>query len=297
MRCFVRFWDIFVKPLEFIGKHLKALIFLLVVALIFLPKDEEALEEANVARIDLQGTILQSDSFLEELVALEENPNLKGILLVIDSPGGAIAPSVEISEAIKRINAKKPVVVYAQGTMASGSYLAGVWADFIVANRGAMLGSIGVIVNGVDFSQLATKIGILPQSIKAGTYKEAGTPMRPWSQEEKEMLKHLVQEQYWMFVEEVAFARGLDLAQEPNFAQGRILSANNAFTLGLIDKVGNLYDAQMVLFERAGISDPKWLKKEKDKIAVYLEKLFGESVAVGIQNGILKGLEQFGKVQ
>ncbi|WDL69316.1 signal peptide peptidase SppA [Helicobacter winghamensis] len=293
---FVRFFNFFIKPLEFIGKHFKALIFLLVVVLIFMPK-QEVLEDANVARIDLYGAILQSDTFLQELELLEKNPHLKGVLLVIDSPGGAIAPSVEISEAIKHINSKIPVVAYAQGAMASGSYLAGVWADSIVANRGAMLGSIGVIINGMDLSELAKKVGIAPQTIKAGIYKEAGTPMRSWNKEEERMLKDLVQEQYWMFVEEVVNARKLDIAQEPNFAQGRILSAKNAFELGLVDKVGSIYDAQMLLFKKANILEPKWLKKEKDKIEVYLEKIFGEQISNGIQNGILKGLEQFSKVQ
>ncbi|MBX7489868.1 signal peptide peptidase SppA [Helicobacter turcicus] len=293
----MRFVDFFIKPLEFIGKHLKALIFLLVVTLIFMPKQEKALGDANVARIDLYGAILQSDTFLQELESLEKNPNLKGILLVIDSPGGAIAPSVEISEAIKRVNAKIPVVAYAQGAMASGSYLAGVWADSIVANRGALLGSIGVIINGVDISELAKKIGITSQTIKAGVYKEAGTPMRSWNKEEEGMLKGLVQEQYLMFVEEVASARRLDIAQEPSFAQGRILSAKSALELGLVDKVGSIYDAQILLFKKANILEPKWLKQEKDKIEMYLEKIFGEQISLGIQNGIIKGLEQFSKVQ
>nr|WP_236033142.1 signal peptide peptidase SppA [Helicobacter turcicus] len=262
-----------------------------------MPKQEKALGDANVARIDLYGAILQSDTFLQELESLEKNPNLKGILLVIDSPGGAIAPSVEISEAIKRVNAKIPVVAYAQGAMASGSYLAGVWADSIVANRGALLGSIGVIINGVDISELAKKIGITSQTIKAGVYKEAGTPMRSWNKEEEGMLKGLVQEQYLMFVEEVASARRLDIAQEPSFAQGRILSAKSALELGLVDKVGSIYDAQILLFKKANILEPKWLKQEKDKIEMYLEKIFGEQISLGIQNGIIKGLEQFSKVQ
>ncbi|MCI5968046.1 signal peptide peptidase SppA [Helicobacter sp.] len=293
----MRFLDFFIKPLEFIGKHLKALIFLLVVVLIFMPEREAKVDDANVARINLYGAIFQSDAFLGELELLEKNPHLKGILLVIDSPGGALAPSVEISEAIKRVNSKIPVVAYAQGAMASGSYLAGMWADSIVANRGAMLGSIGVIVNGVDISELAKKLGITTQTIKAGVYKEAGTFMRAWNKEEEGMLKDLVKEQYWAFVEEVANARKLDIAEEPNFAQGRILSAKNALELGLVDKVGSIYEAQMLLFQKANILEPKWLEKEKDKLEVYLEKIFGEQISNGIQNGILKGLEQFSKVQ
>lgn len=292
----MKIFSIFTKPLEFITKNFKAFVFLLVVVLLFAPKGEEAKQDANVARINLYGAILQSDSFLEELEKLEKDSNIKGILLVIYSPGGAIAPSVEISEAIKRVNLKTPIVAYAQGAMASGSYLAGVWADSIVANRGALLGSIGVIINGADISELADKLGIKPQTLKAGIYKEAGTFMRKWDSNEEEMLKGLLEEQYQMFVEEVATARKIDAQKESSFAQGRILSAKSALELGLIDKVGNLYDAQNLLFQKAKIQEPKWYKEEKDKIEIYLEKIFGDNLALGVQNGIALALEQFSKI-
>ena len=288
--------DIIVKPLEFISRHFKALVFLVIVIWIFMPKSEIKIDNANVARIDLYGAILQSDSFLQELAKLEQNPNIKGILLVIDSPGGAIAPSVEISEAIKRVNAKIPIVAYAQGAMASGSYLAGVWADSIVANRGALLGSIGVIINGADISELADKLGIKSQTLKAGIYKEAGTFMRKWDSAEEGMLKDLIEEQYQMFVAEVVAARKLDANQEPNFAQGRILSAPNALQLGLIDSVGSIYEAQNLLMQKANIIEPIWLEKEKDEIEIFLEKVFGDSVSKGIQNGIIKGLESLSNI-
>ena len=292
----MKIFSIFTKPLEFITKNFKAFVFLLVVVLLFAPKGEEVKQDANVARINLYGAILQSDSFLEELEKLEKDSNIKGILLVIDSPGGAIAPSVEISEAIKRVNLKTPIVAYAQGAMARGSYLAGVWADSIVANRGALLGSIGVIINGADISELADKLGIKPQTLKAGIYKEAGTFMRKWDSNEEEMLKGLLKEQYQMFVEEVATARKIDAQKESSFAQGRILSAKSALEFGLIDKVGNLYDAQNLLFQKAKIQEPKWYKEEKDKIEIYLEKIFGDNLALGVQNGIALALEQFSKI-
>ena len=288
--------DIIVKPLEFISRHFKALVFLVIVIWIFMPKSEIKIDNANVARIDLYGAILQSDSFLQELAKLEQNPNIKGILLVIDSPGGAIAPSVEISEAIKRVNAKIPIVAYAQGAMASGSYLAGVWADSIEANRGALLGSIGVIINGADISELADKLGIKSQTLKAGIYKEAGTFMRKWDSAEEGMLKDLIYEQHQMFVAEVVAARKLDARQEPNFAQGRILSAPNALQLGLIDSVGSIYEAQNLLMQKANIIEPIWLEKEKDEIEIFLEKVFGDSVSKGIQNGIIKGLESLSNI-
>ncbi|EFR48527.1 signal peptide peptidase SppA [Helicobacter canadensis] len=275
---------ILLAPLDFIMKYFKALVFLLIVVLIFMPSSSENSSLANVARIDLKGMIIQSDSFLEELSKLENNPNIKGVLLVIDSPGGTIPPSVEISEAVKRMRSKKPIVAYAQGSMASGSYLAGVWADRIIANKGALVGSIGVILNGVDVSELAEKLGIKTQILKAGIYKEAGTFMRPWNQAEEEMLKGLIKEQYEMFVSEVVAARNLEITKEGEFAQGRVFSASNALKLGLVDSISSIYEAQKTLFELAKIQNPIWL--QKSEMEMYLEKIIGENIALGIQKGI-----------
>ncbi|MCL9822425.1 signal peptide peptidase SppA [Helicobacter colisuis] len=275
---------ILLAPLDFIMKYFKALVFLLIVFLIFMPSSSGNSSLANVARIDLKGMIIQSDSFLEELSKLENNPNIKGVLLVIDSPGGTIPPSVEISEAVKRIRSKKPIVVYAQGSMASGSYLAGVWADRIIANKGALVGSIGVILNGVDVSELAEKLGIKTQILKAGIYKEAGTFMRPWNKQEEEMLKGLIKEQYEMFVSEVVAARNLEITKEGDFAQGRVFSASNALKLGLVDSIGSIYEAQKILFELGKIQNPIWL--QKSEMEMYLEKIIGENIALDIQEGI-----------
>lgn len=268
-------------PLDFIMKYFKALVFLLIVFLIFSAGGKKDGNNANVARIDLVGPIMQSENFLKNFYELEQNQNIKGILLVIDSPGGAIAPSIEISEAIKRISKLKPIVAYAQGSMASGSYLAGMWANSIIANKGALLGSIGVILNSVDISQLAEKLGIKSQSLKAGDYKEAGTFMRPWNTLEKKMLEGLIQEQYKMFVNEVVQARGLDINNQEYFAQGRILSATNALELGLIDEIGSIYEAQNKLYALAGIKEAYWL--QKDKFDLYLQRLLGDNIALGIE--------------
>ncbi|MCH5322586.1 MAG: signal peptide peptidase SppA [Helicobacter sp.] len=285
----MRFFRILLAPLDFIMKYFKALVFLLIVFLIFAPSGEIQ-KPANLARIDLFGPIMESDTFLLELNKIEKEPKIKGVLLVIDSPGGALSPSVEISEAIKRLKSKMPVIAYAQGSMASGSYMAGMWANTIIANRGALLGSIGVILNGVDISELADKMGIKSQTIKAGIYKEAGTFMREWNTQERQMLENLLEEQYQMFVNDVKEARGAALKNQ-NFAEGRVFSAKSALEIGLIDEVGSLYEAQNQLIKLSGVKEPNWL--EKDKIDLYLEKIVGSNLAKGIQKGIESAFSQF----
>lgn len=273
-------FKILLAPFDFIMKYFKALVLLLIVFLLFAPNGEVK-NDANLARIDLFGPIMESDLFLQELEKIENDENIKGILLVIDSPGGAISPSIEISEAIKRVANKKPLVAYAQGSMASGSYMAGMWANSIIANRGSMLGSIGVILNGMDISEFTQKLGIKTQTLKAGIYKEAGTFMRPWDKNEKTMLENLIKEQYEMFVEDVKEARGLE---NEDFAQGKIFSAKSAQEIGLIDEVGSIYEAQNKLITLSKVKEPIWL--QKDKMEIFLEKILGESVSLGIQKGI-----------
>merc|ERR1711879_953493 len=145
----------------------------------------EDYEAANLQKIELVGPILNVDKVLIQIADAKKNKNIKGVLLVVNSPGGAVAPSVELAYAIKELASLKPVVAYASGVMASGSYYASIWADKIIANPGAMIGSIGVIFQGTNLEELMKTIGVKTQTVKAGKYKEAGTPTRAWNTYEK----------------------------------------------------------------------------------------------------------------
>jgi len=169
--------------------------------------------------------------------------------LIVNSPGGAVAPSVEISYAIKELKKKKPVVVYASGILASGSYYASIWADEIIANPGSMVGSIGVIMEGADLSGLMSKIGIKTQTVQAGKYKKVGTPDRPWKPYERAELNKVIQDTYNMFTSDVAAARHLKLAQKESWADAHIFTARQAKRVGLIDEVGVLSNAKEPLCE------------------------------------------------
>ena len=279
-----KIWEIFrgigrfiLAPFEFLTKYFKAFLLLLLAIALFAPSKEVQIE-SNLAEISLKGAIFSADYFLDELKRIRELPNLKGVLLVVDSPGGALAPSVEIAEEMRRLKEEQiPIVVYAQGTMASGSYYAGIWSDYIIANRGSLIGSIGVIFNGMDISELAEKLGIKPQIIKAGKYKESGTFMRAWNRDESEEITHLVQAQYDMFVRDVAQARNLNLNASETYAQGRIFSAKEALDLGLIDALGIRRDAQKKLIELSGVDEAVWFSKEPWE--VYLERFVSESIS------------------
>ncbi|SMC09106.1 signal peptide peptidase SppA [Nitratiruptor tergarcus] len=245
--------------LDFIQKYFKAIIFLLIVLLLFGVMQKEQISQPNLMEISLDGAILDAKTVLEQIEEAQDE-NIKGVLFVVNSPGGAVAPSVEISYAIKRLREKKPVVAYAAGTMASGSYYASIWANKIIANPGSTIGSIGVIFEAPNLQKLLDKIGIEPQVVKAGRYKEVGTPFRKWSELEKEELKKVISNTYKMFTTDVAKARGLDLNNSSQWADAHIFTAYGAKQVGLIDAVGTQYEAKKAVEKLAHVKKAVWKK-------------------------------------
>lgn len=246
------------KILGFINKYFKAMIFLLLVYLIFFTGQSDEIKQANLAEIRLNDAIMDANDVLEKIYASSDDENIKAVLFNIDSPGGALSPSVEISKAIKELNEKKPVIVYASGTMASGSYLSGVWARKILANEGSFIGSIGVIMQGANIENLANKIGISEQTVKAGEYKEAGTFMRAWNEKERESLQNLVDKSYGFFVKEVANARHLNIDNNETWANARVFLADDALKLGLIDEISTYKKAKSETEKISGVINPVW---------------------------------------
>ncbi|ACM63591.1 TPA: signal peptide peptidase SppA [Campylobacter lari] len=266
------------KIISFINTYFKTFVFLFIVFLILSPsKDNTKLSNANLAQINLKGEINDASTLLEQIYKLKDDNAIKGVLFYIDSPGGAFAPSMEIALAIQDLKAKKPVVAYAGGTIASGSYLSAVGANMIIANPASFVGSIGVIMQGFNASELAQKIGISDQTIKAGTYKEAGTFMRKWSKEEKEFLQNLANQSYILFTNFVAKNRNLDLNQTKSWADAKVFLANEALKLKLIDKVGNYELAKKEVEKLAKVKNPIWQKE--DAIDKFLKRLEEQSAS------------------
>ena len=245
---------------RFINTYFKAMLFSLIVFLIFFSGKGESVNPPNLTQINLSGAIMDAGEALEKIEAARKNGDIKGALLYIDSPGGALAPSVELHLAVKNLRAAKPVVAYAGGSMTSGSYYAGAGANKILANPGAFIGSIGVIMQGADASELAAKIGVSQQIVKAGEYKEAGTFLRPWSKIEREQLQELVNASYEMFVSDVAADRNLDANKSKEWANARVFLASDAAKLGLIDEVSDYYSARAELEKLSGVTEPVWAK-------------------------------------
>jgi len=257
--------------LGYIQNHFKARLFLLLLFLIFAPTNEDHLATNNLQKISLVGPILEISEVLLQIEEATENKDIKGVLFVIDSPGGAVAPSIELAYAIKRLREKKPVVAYASGTIASGSYYASIWANEIIVNPGSMVGSIGVVMQGADFSELMKNIGIKTQSVQAGKYKKVGTPDRAWEDYEVNELNKVIQGTYDMFTKDVANARGLDIRKRDLYANAHIFTAHQAKEVGLVDALGVGYDAKLRLIELSGVTNPSW--NQEDKFEKFMKKI------------------------
>ncbi|MDQ1264184.1 MAG: protease [Campylobacterota bacterium] len=261
--------------MKFIQEHFKAMLFLLLLFLIFAPSSKEELKPNNLEQIYLIGPIMEVSEVVEQIEDATSNDFVKGILLVVDSPGGAVAPSIEVAEAIKRAKNKKPVVVYASGTIASGSYYASIWANEIIANPGSMVGSIGVIMQGANFSELMDKLGVSSQSVQAGKYKKIGTADRAWTEYEINELNKVINGTYDMFTADVAEARGLDINKRDNFANAHIFTAAQAKDVGLVDSLGVNYDAKKRLVELSGVTEATW--NEEDRFEKFMKKISAQA--------------------
>lgn len=257
---------------------IKVFIVLFLITLVLVGFSGTKIEKSgvNLAEIKLSGAIMDESAILKEIYSIQDDKNIKAVLLNINSPGGAFAPSFEISNAIKELNKEKPVIAYASGTMASGSYLSGVWANKIYANKGSFIGSIGVIMQGYNIEELASKIGIKDQVVKAGEFKEAGTIMRAWSQSERQSLQDLVDKSYDLFVSEVATARKLNKNDENLWANARVFLPDEALNLGLIDEISNYKKVKDEVVKISGVQNPVW--KEKSKYDEFMDT-FSSKVA------------------
>jgi len=259
------------KVISYINNHFKAMLFITLLVFLFAPFGEKGLEEANLTTIRIEGEIRDIDKILTKLESARTNNNIKGVLLRVDSPGGALAPSIELSMAVRRLNQLKPVIAYAGGSMTSGSYYASIWTRKIIANPGAFIGSIGVLFQAPNIKPLADKLGITEQIITAGDYKQMGTFTREWTQKERAGLTELINDAYTLFTNDVSQARGLKKEDIKNFANARVFIAEKAKNIGLIDQVGSLYIAQVELEKLSGVVKPIWQKPSE--MDIFLKEL------------------------
>ena len=194
----------------------------------------------NVGVVKVRDVIMDSQRTLKELKEFEEDTNIKAILVRVDSPGGAVGPSQEIHDAILRVKKTKPVVASFESVAASGGFYIAVACDRIISNAGTLTGSIGVIMNMANLSELYKWAKVERYNIKSGKFKDVGSENRPMTPEERDLMQSLVNNVYEQFLKAVADGRKLPVDTVRPYADGRVLSGEQAHQAGLVDKLGGL---------------------------------------------------------
>lgn len=238
-----------------------------------------------VGVIEVRGVINDADKIVDSIRRFAKADHVRAVVLRVESPGGGVTPSQEIYRELTRLREKKPVIASLGGVAASGGYYIASACSTIVANPGTITGSIGVIMETVNVQGLLEKLGVKGVVIKAGTYKDLGSPLRDMSPEERRILGTMLDDVHRQFIAAVATGRHMDEAKIQPLADGRVYSGEQALRLGLVDQLGNFQDAITLAAEKAGIAgEPQVIRAQQQKrawwqrlLSLWLgEELWGE---------------------
>jgi len=260
------------------------LVFFVVFGIVSRMEDVPFARGGKVAVLPVTGLIADSEATIDQLKRFAKDESVKAIVLRINSPGGGVGPSQEIYEEVRKLKGKKPVVSSMGAVAASGGYYIACATQKIYANPGTITGSIGVIMQFVNVKDLIEKIGIKGVVVKSGELKDAGSPLRDMSPEERQYLQGVIDNVHAQFVRAVADGRKLDVETVRKIADGRIFSGEQAKALGLVDALGNQEDAVADAARMAKIEgEPRVVLPPKKKISI-LELLREEAKSIIDEN-------------
>lgn len=247
--------------------------------------ESELTEEDGIGVIEITGPIEGSKKTLKDLRKFEQDENIKSILVRVDSPGGAVAPSQEIYSELLRLRDIKPVVVSMGSLAASGGYYISVGGEYIFANPGTITGSIGVIMQTTYLMELMKAIKVTPRTYKSGEHKDILSPFRESTESDDKIINTMISDVYEQFLDDISKARKLDKETIRPIADGRILTGKQALDLKLVDQLGSFNDAVRYLAEKSDLGDEPKLIYPRKETMTYIEQMF-ESSLKGIFSGI-----------
>jgi len=246
---------------------------------IFLGNDGKFVKGSGIGVVEVKGMILDSQETVKQLHDFGRDDDVKAVVLRVDSPGGVVGPSQEIYQEVKKLAARKKVIVSMGSLAASGGYYISAPASIIYANPGTITGSIGVLMKFSNVEGLMDKIGMKAFTLKTGKYKDSGSPVRPMTDEERELLQGVIESTQSQFVKAVSEGRKLPLEQVRAIADGRIFSGEQALAVKLVDRLGSLQDAIEEAGKLAGIKgEPEIIHPPKKK-KLLLDMLVEESAS------------------
>jgi protease-4 len=241
--------------------------------------DERALFGNAVGVVDVRGVIEDATDVIETLERFRRQDGTVAVVLRIDSPGGAVAPSQEIYDEVWRVREQKPVVASLGNVAASGGYYIASAANEIVADPGTITGSIGAIMSVPYYAPLADKIGFSEETVKSGRFKDTGHPLRKLSPDERTLLQNMVDDVLGQFVEAVARGRNMPAARVRTLADGRIYSGTQAVASGLVDRLGGLESATRLAWQKAKqVGEPRVVRVRPHRLP-WIFQLLGSTLA------------------
>lgn len=198
----------------------------------------------HVARLTIEGVIVEDRPRDEALVKLRDNPAVKALIVHVNSPGGSVVGGEVLYQRLRDVAARKPVVAVMGTVAASGGYMAALGADRILARQGTVTGSIGVIMQTTEVTGLLQKLGIEAEAIKSSPLKAVPSPFEPLTEEGREVTRRVVLDMYEMFVDMVAQRRELPRGRAVQLADGRVYTGRQAVETKLIDGIGGEAEAR-----------------------------------------------------
>ena len=223
--------------------------------------------QPHVARISIKGMMLPDRPLIAMIDEITRSEAVKGVIVDIDSPGGATSAGEALYEGLRRLSAKKPTASWVGSLAASAGYMTALGTDRIVARRTALTGSIGVLAQWGDVSELMKMVGVKLEEVKSSPMKAEPTPFKPTSPEARAMLDRAIRDTYDWFVGLVADRRGLSRDKALELADGRVVTGHQALDLKLIDAIGEESVAVEWLQSKgvpAGLPIVDWKPKRPD---------------------------------
>jgi len=243
-------------------------ILLIVVSFIIVMLQKNIPIGEKVALVRIEGMITDSKDTVDEIKEYAKDPSIKAIVMRIDSPGGAVAPSQEIYEEIRKTVRKKKVVVSMGSVAASGGYYIASPATKIVANPGTLTGSIGVIMEIPNLEGLMNKLGIKTEVVKSGKHKDMASIFRGIRKEDREILQNVLDNVHEQFIRAVSEGRKMLYDDVKQIADGRIFTGEQALKAGLVDELGDLEDAVQTAAKLSGIKGEPVVIAKKDRFSI-----------------------------
>ena len=249
----------------------------------------------KVGVVSVNGIISDSMEITEQLDEFGRDDSIVAVVLRIDSPGGGVAASQEIYDAVMELKKKKKVVASMGSVAASGGLLIACAADKIVANAGTITGSISAIMQFANIEELLKKIGLKSSVVKSGKYKDIGSPLRDMTPEERKIIQDLIDDIYNQFVDVIVRDRNIPRNQVVALADGRVFSGRQAKEYGLVDHLGDMRSAARLASQLAGKDGKYDLVYPQNKRASVLDYVF-ESAANQLSRSLREKAESFGGI-